>query len=205
MQRVLTNPDCLSWLSLELAQQQLILLNRIISYDILVLPQLSLIRTDNYHVWWGAHIYLSNQTEMFLLLFEPLTNGCLKSGQCEPCLLCIQWLMRYRIDLPSFQGTAVPKHLSMFYPAEIFCGFLITPTCSIFAPHHAIAFCLSCLQQLWTVFYNSQRSLKATPKGTLLRGLPNSFEINSHFWKQAKHLIQMSPLQGFYCWFLLKN
>lgn len=161
-------------------------------------------RTDNYHLQWGAHIYLSIQTEMFLHPFEALKNGCLKSGQHVLCLLFIEWLMWYRTDLPSYQEIDVPKHLAMFYPSVIFCGYLIIPTCSIFAPHHPTVFCLSCLEQLWTVLYNSQRSLKAAPKGTLFKGLPNSFEVNSHFWKQAKHLIQMSPLQGFYCWFHIK-
>lgn len=171
-----------------------ILLDRIISYDILALPQLSLIRTDNYHGWWEAHIYLSIQTEMVLHPFEPLTNGCPKSGQHEPCLLFIWWQMWNRTDLPSYQEIAVPKHLAILYP----------PVSCLWLSHHPNLLCLcspsphSLLPFLPGAAMNRVIQLpkepEGAPKGTLFRGLPNSFEGNSHFWKQAKHLIQMSLL-----------
>ena len=80
----------------------MILFNRISSDVVLVLPQLPLIRNGNYHLWWGAHIYLSIQTDLFWRPFEALKNGCLKSEQHVSCPLFRQTAADLVQDRPSF-------------------------------------------------------------------------------------------------------
>lgn len=68
----------------------------------------------------------------------------------------------------------------------------------------ALLGCIGCWSWLPPANLPQSWPSSSHPKETIFRGLPNSAELNSHIWKKAKHLIQISLLQGFYCWFLPK-
>ena len=186
----------------------MILLSRISSDVILVLLQLPLIRNGNYHFWWGAHVYLSIQTDLFSHPFEVLTDSCLKSEQCVSCLLFRQAAHLVQ-DRPSFslenRWFQTASLSSCFTP--LWCPVAVSPcqlALHLFPTTLQPAASFLAWKNYEQCCTRAQSSLKGTPGSTIFRGLPNSFEPNSHLWKQAKHLIQISVWQGFHCWFLPK-